>query len=143
MPNDIQDQSVPRKPERYGCYSCFDVVDAFEVVEPADLSLAVRTALLGCDAETPELFCQIDAYKHRSLPLGVAWHWDGDGTLLFRTPDGILFNGDCKKSYEWERYQPGDWIDDYVQGRTAYDCCTCGACLECDARARRREREAA
>ena len=71
----------------YGCYSTFDLVGGFEEVAPETLSLPVRTALAGCWAKDPATVRQMRGYVHRETGLGVAWYWDGDGTLVFKRGD--------------------------------------------------------
>jgi len=41
-------------------------------------------------------------YYSKKLDLYLAWHWDGDGTLIFIDKNNkIVVNTDCKKDYYW------------------------------------------
>lgn len=97
----------------YGCYSTFDLVDGFEKVAPETLSLPVRTALAGCWAKDAQTIERMDSYVHRETGLGVAWYWDGDGTLVFKRGELFLYNSDCKKDHGWEALGRGDWVYAY------------------------------
>ena len=105
--------------EERGACLCFDLVSGFAPVEPALLSLEVRTVLLGCFAKDPDQVREVTAAVHPSGLL-VAWHWDGDGTLIFQSGDWLLCNSDCKKSYGWTRDEL-DWVREVIDSPTYYE----------------------
>ena len=102
--------------ERYGCYSCFDLIDDFVEVKPTTLEF-YRLMGRGFDASEDkngwgdsdsEILERICWFKHPN-GIEVGWYWDGDGILCFYIPEleddyynGTLSNSDCKKDNEWE-----------------------------------------
>ena len=99
--------------EEHGCYTSFDLIPGFLPVDPFTLELSVRTALAGCFANSQDEVKDITAFRHDRSKMLIAWRWDGDGSLVFKTDDFMLSNTDCKKSYGWERHAKGDWVDTY------------------------------
>lgn len=90
--------------ESYGCYSCFDLIEGFER-RPVTTGIATWILGHGLDPNDSDDLEVITRGFYAVHPNGieVAWHWDGDGTLVFRLPDGtVVANDDCKKDYGWE-----------------------------------------
>lgn len=87
--------------EETGCYSCFDLHNGFRpsVITPSVID---------------DYFSYLDAEEINGLQcfydgrIWVAWHWDGDGDLLFYDEeDGVcVVNSDCKKDYVWKYFEP-------------------------------------
>jgi len=96
--------------ESYGCYSCFDLIDAFEQRPVTELPLHVQRLLIGTfdedgwydEDEWRDELQRIQYYRHQQEAIEIAWHWDGDGTLYVRAGDKAALNNDCKKDYRWE-----------------------------------------
>lgn len=76
----------------HGCYDSFELRPEFEKCEPD------QTIVELCCGEYEEKE-NISGYRAGSLE--VYWFWDGDGTLVFRTPDFLVVNYDCKKDWGW------------------------------------------
>lgn len=75
-----------------GCYSTFDVNPRVFYLDD-----------IPRDAEYAEGPWKHVALHQQTGMINAYWYWDGDGTLVFRLPDGsYLSNTDCKKSYGWE-----------------------------------------
>jgi hypothetical protein len=103
----------------YGCYSNFNLRDGFDPFPPECLGLHDLTLLVGCFAKDPETLSGVSAFHHKVSGAWLAWHWDGDGTLLFRTRDHVWVNSDCKKDYKWE-HSP-TWAADCVLNDKYYE----------------------
>lgn len=84
--------------EGLGCYSNFDLVDGFDPIECDDL--LIKTLCCGCFAKTKDAK-RIRAFHHDEIGVSVFWYWDGDGTLIFKIGDRLIYNSDCKKDYNW------------------------------------------
>lgn len=81
----------------YGCYETFKLRSEFKPVTNAkDFNLMLE--ILGNVDGDP-----IDCFTNGTVI--VAWHWDGDGTLVFKEGDKVAVNTDCKKDYVWEWYE--------------------------------------
>lgn len=78
--------------ERYGCYSCFDLIEGFKEFD----GIYLKELLDVYEDESITVYC----YKYGELE--IAWYWDGDGTLLIKEGNRIAINSDCKKNYTWE-----------------------------------------
>jgi hypothetical protein len=74
--------------------------------------LDVRTCCCGCWANSPGEGDAIDWWRSDELGLDVFLHWDGDGTVVFKTADWILENGDCKNDHDWEWVTDRHWSRD-------------------------------
>lgn len=98
-----------------GCYSSFDHIEATPLPDPdarAMWSAYWRPHLADYQWESDEIRERVDESLGdgqawvtycNGVRVEVGWWWDGDGTLIFRFPNGvILANSDCKKDYEWE-----------------------------------------
>lgn len=76
-------------------------------------SLDVRTICCGCWANTPGEGDKISWWRSEELGLDVFLHWDGDGTVVFKSAFWTLENGDCKNDGDWEWVGPDHWSVDY------------------------------
>lgn len=82
------------KGKGFGCYANFEV-EPF-MMETALSPQKVREHFGEIDSK-PYYFVQRD-----NLSIWMAYHWDGDGTLVVSDGERICINNDCKKSYGWE-----------------------------------------
>jgi hypothetical protein len=88
----------------YGCYSTFALRPDFVKVTPeserGQALLKTFCKTYGSPEEIrEELGAEPNLWSNGEIDL--AWHWDGDGTLLF-TVDGVsVINHDCKKDHDW------------------------------------------
>lgn len=99
---------------RWG-YSSYELQNGWLKTEsPQDFgNLDVLALLRGQWAEDYDWWgvAHIRNTKDFEVPVDAFLYWDGDGTIVFKIGDGLLKNGDMKKSYGWE-WNP-TWIDGY------------------------------
>lgn len=92
--------------ERFGCYSCFDLIDEFalvedvKVIEKLQLVLGIHKSLDVEEYDFSDLRELTCYYSNGSIHVG--WYWDGDGTLAIIEGSRCVVNEDCKKDYTWE-----------------------------------------
>lgn len=111
-------------PGGFGCYSTFDVRDGVtpvaELITEDSWFFQAMVTHCGSKEYIQEFFDGGHLYKfHGHNDLYVAWHWDGDGTLVFFFKDRFLLqNTDCKKSHGWGVHplDPECLIDPYSCG---------------------------
>lgn len=87
---------VKNNKDDYGCYSTFDVHKEFKEINDKKQINQIKE-LMGLEHDD-----HLTIYFNSDLNLIVAWHWDGDGTLLFQHKEITIINTDCKKGYTWE-----------------------------------------
>ena len=75
-----------------GCYSTFEL-NPNVIKLPDEINFDY-----GDENGVKVAVCQLD-------DIIMKYFWDGDGNLTFYFPDGtIINNDDCKKDYNWEKY---------------------------------------
>lgn len=108
--------------EKYGCYSCFDVIDGFTKVDTGPREFELMWGRKYDPEFHDEMWGYADQnaikdicwFKHDN-GIEMGWYWDGGGLLIFYVPelvdeyyDGTLSNSDCKKDYGWEFAMKGN-----------------------------------
>lgn len=102
--------------ERFGCYTTFEVEDEFiEVSKSTELGIKLlellgfnndsyNSAIKRKDERTEDMCINIRDNSHMfsNGQIHLAWHWDGDGHLVFIEGERIAENRDCKKDYNWK-----------------------------------------
>lgn len=77
----------------YGGYNNFDLTDSFSLVKRPNAWIE--------KAEDGDIYYTTHCHNDDSK-IFVAWHWDGDGTLVISDGERIAINTDCKKSHGWQ-----------------------------------------
>lgn len=98
--------------DRWG-YSTRDFEPALIVQElSVDLETDLVPATLCCGCFAKIEFDKINKYKIVNRGFTVFLHWDGDGTIvIYHNSEGwLLYNSDCKKAYDWEWVEAGNWV---------------------------------
>jgi len=85
--------------EGRGCYSNFKVNPSFK--ERKELREEFAGDFLGEVFEDEELD-SIHVFRNSKEDITLAWHWDGDGHLIFIFGKIQIENTDIKKEYTWE-----------------------------------------
>ena len=93
--------------EGLGCYRNFEISPNYEEIINSDIKLMFfhyffnPYDLLFDRKEIDIKLNELKVFFNLKTNTLMAYHWDGDGTLLFETPYYILRNSDCKKNYTW------------------------------------------
>lgn len=88
-----------------GCYEHFNINKNWKECSVENLSLEQKTVFMDLlnVHSVKDLPC---VYKDSNTNILMSFVYDSDGTLVFLTPDQEVFvNYDCKKNYNWERYE--------------------------------------
>ncbi len=83
----------------FGCYQNFDLIDDFgSYYKGNSLYDSIHKKYFAyLDDDNPVVYVSIKNKK-----VFVAWHWDGDGTLIVSDGQRAAINTDCKKSDRWQ-----------------------------------------
>lgn len=93
--------------EGLGCYANFEIhSDYIEIISSHIKAMYLHYFFdlyyLSFNLhDVEEYLKELKIYANYSTNTIVAYHWDGDGTLLFMTPHYNIINTDCKKINNW------------------------------------------
>jgi len=93
--------------EGLGCYQNFNINPDYEEILNSDIKLMYfhyffnTYDLIFNKEDISEYLKELKFFFNLKTNVLMAYHWDGDGTLLFETPHYLLINYDCKKNYTW------------------------------------------
>lgn len=106
--------------ERWG-YSTREFKTTSSIIEDkVDIESELIEATLCCGCFAKDEYKLITKYR---LDDDIVFYlyWDGDGTIVFKhlKENWMLYNGDMKKSNEWEWVEEDNWV--YKLPETYYD----------------------
>lgn len=90
------------------------------IEDKVDIQSELIEATLCCGCFAKDEYMHISKYR---LDDDIVFYlyWDGDGTIVFKhlKENWMLYNGDMKKSNEWEWVEEDNWV--YKLPETYYD----------------------